>query len=109
MSTRELLVEAQAYATAYLDDVAHRHVGGTVDRNSLIERPGGPLPEASSDPHLVITNLVRDAAPGIVATIGPRYFGFVTGGAVPVTVAADWLASAWDQNGAMYVMSPTHT
>jgi glutamate/tyrosine decarboxylase-like PLP-dependent enzyme len=106
MSTRELLAEAQAYATAYLEDVAHRHVGGTVDRKSLIERLGGPLPEASSDPHLVITNLVRDAAPGIVATIGPRYFGFVTGGAVPVTVAADWLASAWDQNGAMYVMSP---
>ena len=53
MSTRELLAAAQAYATAYLDDVAHRHVGGTVDRNSLIERLGGPLPEASSDPHLV--------------------------------------------------------
>jgi len=106
MSTRELLAAAQAYATAYLDDVAHRHVGGTIDRKSLIERLGGPLPEASSDPHLVITNLVRDAAPGIVASAGPRYFGFVTGGAVPVTVAADWLASAWDQNGATYVMSP---
>ena len=106
MSTRELLAEAQAYAAAYLDDVPHRHVGGTIDRKSLIERLGGPLPEASSDPHLVITNLVRDADPGIVATIGPRYFGFVTGGALPVTVAADWLASAWDQNGATYVMSP---
>lgn len=106
MSTRELLVEAQAYATAYLDDVAHRHVGTIVDRTSLLERLGGPLPETPSDPQLVITNLARNADPGIVATIGPRYFGFVTGGAVPVTVAADWLASAWDQNGATYVMSP---
>jgi glutamate/tyrosine decarboxylase-like PLP-dependent enzyme len=30
----------------------------------------------------------------------------VTGGAVPVTVAADWLGSAWDQNSCLYVMSP---
>jgi glutamate/tyrosine decarboxylase-like PLP-dependent enzyme len=54
----------------------------------------------------VLERLAHDALPGVVATAGPRYFGFVTGGAVPVTVAADWLTSAWDQNGALYVMSP---
>jgi glutamate/tyrosine decarboxylase-like PLP-dependent enzyme len=106
MSTRDLLAEAQRYATAYLEDAVNRHVGGTSDRATLIARLGGPLPEGSSDPQVVLANLVRDADPGIVASIGPRYFGFVTGGAVPVTVAADWLASAWDQNGAVYVMSP---
>ena len=106
MSTRDLLAEAQGYAAAYLENVINRHVGGTIDQKTLIERLGGPLPEASSNPHVVLANLVRDADPGIVATIGPRYFGFVAGGAVPVAVAADWLASAWDQNGAMYVMSP---
>ena len=75
-------------------------------RQELMARLGGPLPEGPSDPQAVIDRLVRDADPGLVASVGPRYFGFVTGGAVPVTVAADWLASAWDQNGAMYVMSP---
>ena len=106
MSTRDLLAEAHHLAVAYLEGAADRHVGGTVDREALLERLGGPLPDGPSDPHLVVANLARDADPGIVASIGPRYFGFVTGGALPVTVAADWLVSAWDQNGAMYVMSP---
>jgi glutamate/tyrosine decarboxylase-like PLP-dependent enzyme len=107
MSTvRNLLAQAHAYAATYLETVADRHVGGICDRRELIARLGGRLPEGTSDPHTVLANLVRDAEPGIVASVGPRYFGFVTGGALPVTVAADWLASTWDQNGAMYVMSP---
>ena len=68
---------------------------------------GGALPEDGQDPQAVLEQMARAADAGLVATPGPRYFGFVTGGALPVTVAADWLASTWDQNGAMYVMSPT--
>ena len=64
------------------------------------------MPQGPADPFTVLEELVERADPGIVASAGPRYFGFVTGGAVPVTVAADWLASAWDQNAALYVQSP---
>ena len=45
-------------------------------------------------------------SPATVACTGGRYFGFVTGGALPVTVASNWLATAWDQNVAFVVMSP---
>ena len=103
---RPLLERAVEIAVRYLDDVATRHVGGTSTRAELMTALGGPLPEGPADPLAVIDELAERADAGIVASAGPRYFGFVTGGAVPVTVAADWLGSAWDQNGSQYVMSP---
>jgi glutamate/tyrosine decarboxylase-like PLP-dependent enzyme len=50
--------------------------------------------------------LVAGTEDGIVATAGPRYFGFVIGGSLPVGLAAEWLASAWDQNAGMHVAAP---
>jgi len=67
---------------------------------------GGPLPLDPIDETAVIDALARAAEPGLVATTGPRYFGFVTGGALPATVAAEWLTATWDQNAGLYVMSP---
>ena len=103
---KQVLAAAHGIATRYLDAVASRHVGGSSTRASLRDALGGPLPKAASDPVTVLTDLAARADPGIVANAGPRYFGFVTGGAVPVTVAADWIGSAWDQNACLYVMSP---
>jgi glutamate/tyrosine decarboxylase-like PLP-dependent enzyme len=101
-----VLAAAQQHAHAYLSGVTARPVAPQISRAELLSRLGGPLPSEPSDPVEVIHALARDVDCGIVASAGPRYFGFVTGGAVPVTVAADWLGSAWDQNVALYVMSP---
>jgi glutamate/tyrosine decarboxylase-like PLP-dependent enzyme len=57
----------------------------------------------------VIDRLVAAADPGIVATAGGRYFGFVVGGALPAAIAADWLTSVWDQNAGLYVLAPSAT
>jgi glutamate/tyrosine decarboxylase-like PLP-dependent enzyme len=97
---------AHRIATNYLDDVATRHVGGSVTRDALAAALGGSLPDGASDPVEVLQQLAARADAGIVANAGPRYFGFVTGGALPVTVAADWIASAWDQNAGLYVAAP---
>jgi len=103
---KQVLETAHRIATKYLDEVAARHVGGSTTRNALCDALGGPMPQGSSDPIAVLNDLAARADAGIVANAGPRYFGFVTGGAVPVTVAADWIASAWDQNSALYLQSP---
>jgi hypothetical protein len=98
---RPVLETAHQIAAQYLDRVSSRHVGGTVTRAELQQALGGPLPSGPSDPVTVLQQLAVNADPGVVATAGPRYFGFVTGGAVPVTVAAEWIGGAWDQNGCL--------
>jgi glutamate/tyrosine decarboxylase-like PLP-dependent enzyme len=64
------------------------------------------MPEEGHDPFAVINSLAAHADQGLVASAGPRYFGFVIGGSVPAALAADWLTSAWDQNAGLFVSSP---
>lgn len=106
MPSTDVLALAHRLSTQFLDGVAARHVGGRSTREALLASLGGPLPLTGTDPVVVLEQLAKRADPGVVAQAGPRYFGFVTGGAVPVTVAADWLASAWDQNAGVYVHAP---
>jgi glutamate/tyrosine decarboxylase-like PLP-dependent enzyme len=103
------LVRAGELAREFLASVDARPVGLPVDRDALRAALGGPLPEQGEDAATVIEELVRHADPGIVATAGGRYFGFVVGGALPAAVGADWLTSAWDQNAGLYALAPAAT
>jgi glutamate/tyrosine decarboxylase-like PLP-dependent enzyme len=105
----EVLDDAARLAHEFLDGLPERRVGSEAGLDELRSRLGRPLTEAGEDPRAVIEDLARDVEPGLVASAGPRYFGFVIGGALPVAVAADWLASAWDQNGGGFVASPALT
>jgi len=66
----------------------------------------GSLPESGSDDATVIDEFVAAARQALVASPGPRYFGFVIGGSMPAALAADWLVSGWDNNGGLYACSP---
>jgi glutamate/tyrosine decarboxylase-like PLP-dependent enzyme len=105
-SRDDALARAAELARDFLGGLAERPVGRPVAVASLRAALGGPLPEQGEDARAVVEALARAADPGIVASAGPRYFGFVTGGALPAALAADWLASAWDQNAWTYIASP---
>ncbi len=97
---------AAAHAEAFLATVDERPVAAHADAAAVRGVLGGPLPEHGEDPATVIDALAAGAEPGVVATAGPRHFGFVIGGALPAALAADWLVSAWDQNAAFHSLSP---
>lgn len=101
-----LLGEAARHACAFLDGLPDRPVGALASPEALRQALGGPLPDRPSDPSPVIDQFVNAADPGIVASAGPRYFGFVTGGTLPAALAADWIVSAWDQNAGLAACSP---
>jgi len=103
---RAALDAAHHEAVAYLEALDRRPVGATATPDELAERFDRTLPDQPLDPAIVVHDLAAAVDPGLVAGSGPRYFGFVTGGTEPGAMAADWLTSAWDQNTALWAMSP---
>src|SRR6516165_9000920 len=102
-----LLRDACARALAYLDGLADRPVAPAAADVTALGRLDFALPGPGLDAAAVLALLDQAGSPATVASGGPRYFGFVTGGALPVAQAAAWLTTAWDQNAALSVMSPT--
>lgn len=104
--SRDPVALAGQLALEYLRRLPARHVGARATAEALRCELGGPLPDTGLDPAGVVEALAAGVDGGLVASAGPRYFGFVTGGALPAALAADWLASGWDQNGSLFVASP---
>ena len=97
---------AVGYAEAFLDSLEQRRVSASATPAELRDALGGPLPEDGDDAAAVLATLVESAERGVIGSQTGRYFGFVFGSSLPAALAADWVATAWDQNGFSVVTSP---
>ena len=106
MDQKNIFRQAQKYAFDYADTVRERDVYPSVDAIVDLDTFVEEIPQSTGNAVDVLEQLNRYGTPASVAQTGGRYFGFVNGGVIPVALAARWLSDFWDQNSALYAMSP---
>ena len=101
-----LLFDAAHHVAAYRATVPDATVYPQVDLDAVRAALGHRLPDGPCPARDVVDQLVAAVEPAVVATTGPRYFGFVIGGATAAATAADVLAVGWDQPAYNHLSSP---
>ena len=102
----ELLENAAGRASRYLADIQERPVQPSPEAVARLDVLREPLPDGPTEAADVLALLDEICSPATTAMAGPRFFGFVIGGSLPVALAANWLATAWDQNAAFDSSAP---
>ncbi len=98
--------QALTVARAFVLDLPRRSIGRPVSPETMAAALDEPLPEQPCDPAATIGEWFERAGAGVVASAGPRFFGYVVGGVTPAALAGDWLATAIDQCGGLWATSP---
>jgi glutamate/tyrosine decarboxylase-like PLP-dependent enzyme len=106
MTNYSILETAKKYAVDYLSAADGQPVFPGAASLALLNNFSVPLPASSADPETVLRLLHENGSANTVKSTGARYFGFVFGGTLPASLAANWLAGAWDQNAAFKISSP---
>lgn len=106
MNTRELLSKTAAQAADYLEGLRTRQVAPLPAAVSGLPAFQHPLPDDGVDAAEILRRMHAQGSDATMAMAGPRFFGFVIGGALPAALAADWMTSAWDQNSVYVQTTP---
>jgi glutamate/tyrosine decarboxylase-like PLP-dependent enzyme len=103
---KDVLSDASRRAVRYLEGLSDRPVAPSPAAVAGLAALDEAFPEKASEPKDTLRLLDEVGSPATIASAGPRFFGFVIGGSLPVSLAANWLAGAWDQNSALYRVTP---
>ncbi len=106
LQDESLFAQVQGYGLRYLDEAFERHVFPKATDLPKLNQFEEPLPQHLGEARQILEDLHNWGSPNAVTHIGGRYFGFVNGSIVPTGLLAKLLASFWDQNTAMQVISP---
>jgi len=106
IESKEIFEQAKSYAYSYMEHVHELPVFPIKNAIKNLTIFDEPMPDQTGDSNEILRLLHEYGSPATVAQTGGRYFGFVNGGAAPTALAAKWLSDIWDQNLALYVMSP---
>jgi len=104
--TLRVMDKACAISGTFIAGLPDCPIAQPISAAELAEKFNDPLPEGSSDPAEALASWMERGESGIVASAGPRFFGFVVGGVTPAALGGDWLASALDQSGGIWAGSP---
>lgn len=104
----ELLDYAKKISVEFLESLDDRPVYPNEESLKQLKMFSEALPQNPTEPAEVISFLHKYGSPSAVASAGRRYFGFVIGGSLPASLAANWIAGAWDQNAGLGVTSPVN-
>jgi glutamate/tyrosine decarboxylase-like PLP-dependent enzyme len=106
MKDYQILNTASQKAMDYLDKLPERRVYPDEESMQKLKNFSVSLPDQALDGEKIIDQLHEYGSANTVATNGGRYFGFVFGGTLPVSLAAGWISTAWDQNAVFRISSP---
>jgi len=105
-SDYDVFASAASHAAAFREGLASRIQRPEQGYADALAAFAAPLPETGSDGRAILDELVARATPGLHATTGTRFFGWVIGSSHPVGVAADWMTAAWGQNAGNHTAAP---
>jgi glutamate/tyrosine decarboxylase-like PLP-dependent enzyme len=106
LEEKEVFEQAKRFAYDYIDNLRKMDVFPSGSSVAGLKFFDEPMPEDTCSPYELLEILNTYGSPNTIAQSGGKYFGFVCGGSLPVSLATKWLSDIWDQNSALFVLSP---
>jgi glutamate/tyrosine decarboxylase-like PLP-dependent enzyme len=103
---KTLLLDTAHRAASFRSLLSERPVMPSPEALARLKRFDEPFPQRGTSPEVVIQQLDENGSPAAVASAGGRFFGFVVGSSLPAALAANWLVTAWDQEGGQSLTAP---